>query len=409
MHQLASAEKILCEEFCMDKFKKITSFILNIFVFVLVWFISFIVLVLLFGPEEGQDMSFAHAFFLILCPACVGVLAASPKLRNKIASYFDKTKFKKNKSKPVAKIQPKSTKQKTEEKLPVLQSKRIENVQRLVQGASSSYDFMLKTDSPILYVHSWNQISQTLDELEKYRGTVPDPHFYGAPSKHMLEKNFQWKLRDTMERAKVSAIVDISGEHRNNKNGRFLDLKKEFERFSDRYDQETINYALSVLKDVAAVAGISEFTFRDETVETILETRQPVKSSSLNPLVRIDLMEGHEFEHWCANLLSNIGYANVSVTQGSGDQGVDVLAEKDGVRYAIQCKCYSKDLGNSPVQEVVAGRKFYHCHLGAVITNQHFTKGAKELAAETGVLLWDRDWIAGALEKCSIDVDGLFR
>lgn len=118
-------------------------------------------------------------------------------------------------------------------------------------------------------------------------------------------------------------------------------------------------------------------------------------------LLNIDLMEGHEFEYWCASLLRKTGFSNVEVTQGSGDQGVDVLAEKDGIRYAIQCKCYSKDLGNKPVQEVNSGKMMpeYHCQIGVVMTNRYFTKGARDLADATGTLLWDRDWIKAHIQS----------
>ena len=104
-----------------------------------------------------------------------------------------------------------------------------------------------------------------------------------------------------------------------------------------------------------------------------------------------DTMEGHDFEYYCADLLRNNGFCNVSVTQGSGDQGIDVLAEKGGVKYGIQCKCYSKDIGNKAVQEAFAGKTFYHCHVAAVLTNRYFTRSAKELANINQVLLWDRD------------------
>jgi len=104
----------------------------------------------------------------------------------------------------------------------------------------------------------------------------------------------------------------------------------------------------------------------------------------------IDAMDGHDFEHFIAALLCKLGYLNVEVTRGSGDQGVDVLAEKEGVRYAVQCKCYSSDLGNTPVQEVNTGKVIYHCHVGVVVTNRYFTQSAKEAAKATGVLLWDR-------------------
>ena len=108
-------------------------------------------------------------------------------------------------------------------------------------------------------------------------------------------------------------------------------------------------------------------------------------------LENFDNLDGLEFENWCATLLRNNGFVNVVVTRASGDQGVDILAEKGEIKYAIQCKCYSSDLGNSPIQEVHAGKSMYNCHVGAVMTNRHFTSGAKELAEATGVLLWDRE------------------
>ncbi|MBR5479800.1 MAG: restriction endonuclease [Clostridia bacterium] len=107
----------------------------------------------------------------------------------------------------------------------------------------------------------------------------------------------------------------------------------------------------------------------------------------------VDCMDGHEFEYFCAELLQKNGFYDVSVTKGSGDQGVDVLATKGGIKYAIQCKNYFSSLGNTPIQEVNAGKIFYNCHVGVVMTNSYFTQGAIELAKATNVLLWDRDML----------------
>lgn len=104
-----------------------------------------------------------------------------------------------------------------------------------------------------------------------------------------------------------------------------------------------------------------------------------------------DQMEGHEFEYYCASILGKNDFTNVEVTKGSGDQGIDIIAYKDGVKYGIQCKCYSSDIGNKAVQEAFSGKTFYECHVAAVLTNRYFTKSAKELAEKNGVLLWDRD------------------
>lgn len=106
---------------------------------------------------------------------------------------------------------------------------------------------------------------------------------------------------------------------------------------------------------------------------------------------KYDYMDGHDFEYFCADLLQKNGFSNVEVTRGSGDQGIDIIAYKEGVKYGIQCKCYSQNIGNKAVQEAFAGKAFYDCHVAAVLTNQYFTRSAKELAEHNGVLLWDRD------------------
>ena len=69
----------------------------------------------------------------------------------------------------------------------------------------------------------------------------------------------------------------------------------------------------------------------------------------------------------------------------------DVIAYKEKVKYGIQCKCYSSDIGNKAVQEAFSGARFYDCHVPVVLTNQHFTKSAIELASKNNVILWDRE------------------
>ena len=94
-----------------------------------------------------------------------------------------------------------------------------------------------------------------------------------------------------------------------------------------------------------------------------------------------DLMEGRDFEHYCAELLRRRGFQEVEVTKGSGDYGIDILAEKDGVTYAVQCKRYAAPVGVKAVQEAYAGRDYYDRMVGAVLTNQYFTQPAVEAAS----------------------------
>lgn len=113
----------------------------------------------------------------------------------------------------------------------------------------------------------------------------------------------------------------------------------------------------------------------------------------------MDLMEGHEFEYFCADLLKKRGFIEVEVTKGSGDYGVDILAEKEGVTYAIQCKCYTAPIGVKAVQEAYAGRDYYDRMVGAVMTNQYFTAPAVEAAKKLKILLWDRGYLDRMLEE----------
>ncbi|MCA9422639.1 MAG: restriction endonuclease [Nitrospira sp.] len=102
--------------------------------------------------------------------------------------------------------------------------------------------------------------------------------------------------------------------------------------------------------------------------------------------IDIEAMEPLEFEHHCARILSQHGW-KAYATKGSGDQGTDVIAERDGLRVVIQCKLYSKPVGNSAVQEINAGRIFEQAHIACVVTNTTFTQSARRLAQATGVLL----------------------
>lgn len=111
-----------------------------------------------------------------------------------------------------------------------------------------------------------------------------------------------------------------------------------------------------------------------------------------------DDMEGHDFEYFCADLLKKNGFIEVQVTKGSGDYGTDILAEKDGVTYAIQCKCYSDLVGVKAVQEAYAGRDYYDRMVGAVLTNQYFTDSAVKAAQKLKILLWDRGYLESMME-----------
>ncbi len=104
-------------------------------------------------------------------------------------------------------------------------------------------------------------------------------------------------------------------------------------------------------------------------------------------------MDGYQYEHAVANYLTKKGYKKARVTQASGDYGIDVICEKDGHRYAVQCKYYSSPVGIEAVQQAVAGKAHYAADRAIVVTNNTYTQAAKTLAKDNNVLLYE--WVNG--------------
>ena len=115
-----------------------------------------------------------------------------------------------------------------------------------------------------------------------------------------------------------------------------------------------------------------------------------------------DDMEGQDFEEYCVELLEAGGFENVEMTPASHDYGIDIIADKDGISYAVQCKCYSDPVGIKAIQEAFAGKAYYNAMVGAVMTNQYFTKPAKEFAEKLNIVMWDGDYVLGLIHEVAL-------
>ncbi len=80
---------------------------------------------------------------------------------------------------------------------------------------------------------------------------------------------------------------------------------------------------------------------------------------------------------------------SVTKTKASGDQGVDLILERQDQRIAVQAKGYKKPVGNKAVQEVLGGMIYYKCKVCMVVANNIFTPNARDLAEHTGCRLID--------------------
>ena len=106
-----------------------------------------------------------------------------------------------------------------------------------------------------------------------------------------------------------------------------------------------------------------------------------------------NVQNGYEFEEYVANLYRKLGYTIEEVTKKSGDQGADIIAYKDKIKYVIQVKFYNNPVGNKAVQEVVGAIGMYKASRGIVVTNSTFTPSAVELAKANNIELVDGEKI----------------
>ena len=67
-------------------------------------------------------------------------------------------------------------------------------------------------------------------------------------------------------------------------------------------------------------------------------------------------INGYEFEELSKEILLKNGFNSVEITKKSNDFGVDLIAVKDGIKYSIQCKKFSSQVGLKAVQEVIASK-----------------------------------------------------
>lgn len=157
------------------------------------------------------------------------------------------------------------------------------------------------------------------------------------------------------------------------------------------YNSATNKYdILSNKEDFYKICNSIPDSFSNETYNDA-----EVDYTNTNP----DTLSGIEFEKYCAHLLACNGFSDIKLTSHSGDHGIDILADKDGIGYAIQCKCYSSNVGNAAVQQAHTGKSLYHKDIAVVMTNQHFTSQATQEADALGVKLWDRNTIKQLSEK----------
>lgn len=97
-----------------------------------------------------------------------------------------------------------------------------------------------------------------------------------------------------------------------------------------------------------------------------------------------------DFETFCAELFQSLGY-EAHPTVRTGDGGIDIRLEKDGVRTIVECKCYRRShaVGRPVIQKLYGANATEGAEHMLVVTTSSFSREAVAYAAQTGVALID--------------------
>lgn len=143
-----------------------------------------------------------------------------------------------------------------------------------------------------------------------------------------------------------------------------------------------------ILLGIVIIDKLHNINYRKRDIE-LKELR--IKIETLKLMTKAEILglddkltdEGlNAFEVWCSELLKMMGYQNVIVTDAVADGGKDIIAEKNGVEYYVECKLWNDHnlIGRPVIQKLVGA--CYHDKItkGIVITSSSFTEEAKAYA-----------------------------
>ncbi len=225
-----------------------------------------------------------------------------------------------------------------------------------------------QTNDPFIAVFLW---------IIKQTGNLLNLFFTGRQKKKIendlkeKERMLQFAIRDKLDKYsdvleqkyKQLAYVDDYGIIR-----------------TDKYESELKYFVNNVLDTNDEITTES----KQNLIKKIVELMK--KEVNLNDMSALSSENPYDFEKQCADVLKECGW-DANTTPKSSDQGVDVIATKNGKTVAIQCKLYSKPVGNKAVQEVNTGKSYYKADYAIVVSNNTYTASARQLAKNCGVLL----------------------
>lgn len=145
-------------------------------------------------------------------------------------------------------------------------------------------------------------------------------------------------------------------------------------------------YTDSIWMAISIVFGVSI------AILIVLKIKHVAVQKKINQsgILEVDKMTGEQFEEFLKLRYEKLGY-KVELTPKTGDFGADLVLYKESQKIVVQAKRYSRTVGIKAIQEINSAKPHYNAAEAWAVTNNYYTKAAKELAASNQVRLIDRD------------------
>ena len=113
-------------------------------------------------------------------------------------------------------------------------------------------------------------------------------------------------------------------------------------------------------------------------------------SSSSDFESRLRRMTGREFKTFVADVFQRKGYT-VEITPETGDHGIDIILWKADRSIPVQCKNWSKPIGEPPLRDFYGAMQHKGAEEGYFVTSSAFTRRAYQFAEGKPIQLIDLD------------------
>ncbi len=155
-----------------------------------------------------------------------------------------------------------------------------------------------------------------------------------------------------------------------------------------------VGWQIALILTILVVMGYAGWKIRRELSRRGALARWFHSHSGMNNL---NDMTPLQFEVFVREVYARLGY-EAELTKRSGDEGVDVLAKKDGLIYAIQVKKTAKPIGSPVIQTLLGSMANIEADRGICVASAGFTRDAQRFAAGKPIILVGQEDLARMLE-----------